>query len=217
VAQRHLGLLAGAGERAAELAVVDERLVGEARAPERIVRAQQRRDAHHVDVVVDDHQIARFPLRVGAAGGVGEEDGLRAEALQQEERRGDGFPARTFVVVAAALEDEGFDAGGFAPDETAGVAGDAGLAQAGNLFVGQHAERFEGIGDVAEAGAENHAELRFGLGKGFFHGRERGFERFAEDHGFSFLLDEVCQPVTRATMGFGAATGWAEISKAFST
>ena len=119
--------------------------------------------------------------------------------------------------MAAALEDEGFDAGGFAPDEAAGVAGDAGLAQAGNLFVGQNAERLEGIGDLAEAGAENHAELRLGLGKGLFHGGEGSFERFAEDHGVSFLLDDGRQPVMRATMGFGAATGWAAISKAFST
>ena len=78
-------------------------------------------------------------------------------------------------------------------------------------------ERFEGIGDFAEAGAENHAQSGLGLGKGLFHGGERLFERFAEDHGVSFLLDDGRQPVMRATMGFGAATGWAVISKAFST
>jgi hypothetical protein len=54
-----------------------------------------------------------------------------APRLLSRKRGCDGFPAHAFVVVAAALEDEGFDAGGLAPDEAAGVAGDAGLARPG--------------------------------------------------------------------------------------
>ena len=64
---------------------------------------------------------------------------------------------------------------------------DARLAQAGNFSVGQDPEGFKRVGNIAEAGTQDHAQLGLGLGEGFFDSGEGGIEGFAINHGVGLL------------------------------
>ena len=83
------------------------------------------------------------------------------------------------------------------------MAGDARLAEARDLFIRQDAQLFKGVGDFAQAGAEDHAQPGPGPGEGLLDDGQRSFKGFAVDHGIPFSAGGYIknrEPVLQKTM-----------------
>ena len=80
-----------------ELAVVRLDQVGESGAEPIVVGADQRVQAHQVDVVLDDDQVALLVERIQPAGGVGDDQEPAAQLLHHPDRKGH-LPGRVALV-----------------------------------------------------------------------------------------------------------------------
>ena len=69
-------------------------------------RADERIPEHEVDVIADQHQVARLPQAVDSAGGVGDDQRRRAERVQHPRRECGEPNVVAFVHVKAAGERE---------------------------------------------------------------------------------------------------------------
>ena len=148
----------------AQLRVVGVAQAREARADRVVVRAGERVDAEHVDVVADRHQRARARPRrrsepaalvtnsASAPGAPSARAPGRASRRGRRPRRRARGPAGTATG----------SAGQRAERERAGVAGDARLREVRQLGVGDRDGVLERVGDRAEAGAEDDPEPRRG-------------------------------------------------------
>jgi len=123
-----------------------------------LVGAQGGVGAGEVDVVGDGYERALLQGGADAAGGVGDDEGLRAEEAEDAGGEGDLGDGIALVGVDAALHDGYGDAGDVAYDEMAGVADDGGLGEVGDVGVGDGGGGFDVGGEVAEAGAEDDAD-----------------------------------------------------------
>ena len=72
----------------AQPCVIGRAHVGEARAERGVVRPDERIVAEHVDVIGDQHQVARRPERVHPAAGIGDDEGVRTECAQHAHGEG---------------------------------------------------------------------------------------------------------------------------------
>ena len=160
-AQFYPGFGRGLAGEVAELAVVGLAHIGEARAEFVKVGADEGVEAHHADqvkVVGDEHQVAGGVGGVDGAGGVGDDEGLDAEALHDADGQGDLGHGVAFVEVDAALHDEHglvFEA---ADDELAGVAGDGGFGPVRQVAEGDAVGVADGVGKPAQAGAKDKGD-----------------------------------------------------------
>ena len=116
--------------------------------------------AGQVDMVGDGDEGALLVAGVDAAGGVGDDEGLAADEAEDAGGEGDLGEGVALVGVDAALHDGDGDAGDSAEDEVAGVAFDGGAGEVGNLGVGDAGGAADVVGEVAEAGAEDDADVR---------------------------------------------------------
>ncbi len=122
--------------------------------------ADQRVRSREIDVVGDGDQRRRRPVQLEAAGGVGDEQRLAAEALERVDRDAHGGGVAALVIMAAALEERDPFAFDRADDEPPGVALDARHGKAGKLRIADldGVRRF--LGERAEARTEHDAERR---------------------------------------------------------
>ena len=66
------------------------------------VRTDKRVHPHEIDVIADDHKVARTERRIDSARGVREEECLATHPPQDLDRQHDRFPSRALVVMAAS-------------------------------------------------------------------------------------------------------------------
>ncbi len=100
--------------------------------------------------------------RVDAAGRVGHDQFLHAESSQHAHGEGDLVHAVSFVGVHATLHDGDGDAAEIAEDELAGVSGDGGLREAGDLGVGDRDRVLHLRGEAAQSRTQDDADARHG-------------------------------------------------------
>lgn len=84
-------------------------LIGEAGPPTREPRGRSRIDAGEVDLVADEHQVARFKMRVNTTRGIGHQNVSRAHPAHQFRREQHGF-GDPFVPVTASATGEDAEA-----------------------------------------------------------------------------------------------------------
>ena len=113
-----------------------------------------------VDVVGDGDDGALCEGGADASGGVGDDEGLRAEETEDAGGEGHLVHAVALVGVDSALHDCDGNAVDVAEDEMAGVALDGGLREVGDVGVGDARGGFDVGGEVAQTGAEDDAESR---------------------------------------------------------
>ncbi len=146
---------------------VEEALAGSGDEREaRLVGAEGGVGSGEVDVVREDNEASLGVGCVDPPGGVGDDEGLAAEETEDACREGDLRHGVTFIGVDAALHDGYGDACDRSEDEFAGVSGDGGLGETGDVGVGDRRGVLNLGGEVAEAGAENDAEDRGDRGLG---------------------------------------------------
>jgi hypothetical protein len=119
----------------------------------------ERVETGEVDVVRQEHQVAGVDVGMHGACGVGEDQGLGAEGLEDLERQAHGVAPAAFVVMRAAAEDGDASALQIADDEFRVVARDARVRETGQVGV-VDGDTVDLLGEVAEAGAEDEAEAR---------------------------------------------------------
>jgi hypothetical protein len=119
----------------------------------------QRVETGEVDVVRQEHQVARVDIGVHGARGVRQDQRLGAQRLQHLQRQAHRVAPAAFVVMRAAAEDGDAGALQIADDELGIVARDArmGKARAGRC---SRSRPVDLLGEVPEAGAEDEADLR---------------------------------------------------------
>ena len=115
-----------------------------------------------VDMVGDDHQVTDLKRGVGAATGVGDEEGLDAQLAHHADGVGDLFHRVTFVVVEAALHGHDLFVAQLAEDELATVAFNGGDGEVGDILVVDFILLGNFAGQATESGAEDDG--RFGMG-----------------------------------------------------
>ena len=154
---------AGAGGRSdrqrAQIGVVEPRLVGEAQADRLVVRADQRRAAGEVQMVLDQHHVARGIVAVEAAGRVGNDEGAGAEPLQHVDGERDVARLPALVEVQPSLHHDRAAAEQVADHELALVAGRGGDRKALDLGIGDDCRVLHRRSEMAEAGAEHECRL----------------------------------------------------------
>ena len=151
--QRHL-----ARQRAQQL-VVRLRHVREARPQRVVVRAHERVVAQQIDVVGDEHQVARVPQRVHAAAGVRDDEDARAESPQHAHGERDLLEGVALVAVEPALHRDHAPAGEGPEQELAGVTLDGREGKPRDLLVGDARRDRELAGEAAQAGAEDDRDV----------------------------------------------------------
>ena len=149
----------GVGERA-ELGRVCRGHVEEAWTELCFVGTEGGVGAGEVDVIGDSNEAALLVAGVDASGGVGDDEGFRAEQTEDAGGEGDFGERVAFVGVDAALHDGDGNSGDGAENELAGVAFDGGLREVWDVGVGNGGGIFDLRREVAEAGAEDDAEAR---------------------------------------------------------
>ena len=103
--------------------------------------ADQRVRSREIDVVGDGDQRRRRPVELEAAGRVGDQQRLAAEALERVDRDAHGGRVAALVIVAAALEERDPLALDRADDEPPGMALDARDGKAGKLRIAELGRR----------------------------------------------------------------------------
>jgi len=138
-------------------------------------------------VVGDGDERALCVAGVDPAGCVGDDESFAADEAEDAGREGDLGEGVALVGVDAALHDGDGDSGDGAEDEVAGVAFDGGAREVGNLGVGDSGGAADVVGEVAEAGAENDADVGFQVrrsadvvGGGLGVAKDVGHEQFLQ-------------------------------------
>ena len=103
---------------------------------------------------------------VDAAGGVGDDERFAADEAEDAGGEGDLGEGVALVGVDASLHDGDGNSGDSAEDEVAGVAFDGGAGEVGNLRVRNAGGAADVVGEVAEAGAEDDADVGFQVRRG---------------------------------------------------
>ena len=103
---------------------------------------------------------------VDAAGGVGDDEGFAADEAEDAGGEGDLGEGVALVGVDAALHDGDRDSGDGAENEVAGVAFYGRAGEVGDLGVGDARGASDVVGEVAEAGAEDDADVGFQVRRG---------------------------------------------------
>ena len=151
---------------AAERGVVDVGHIREARAELLDVRPNQRVRDEDGDVVRDEHEVAGVKAAVDAAGGVREEEYLRAQQLQQPRGQHHVVYLVALVVVDAALHAGHVHASERAEDEPALVARYGRDGEAGDVRVAHLALDVQLLREAAEAAAQHERDLGHKIGAG---------------------------------------------------
>ncbi len=111
-------------------------------------------------MVGDRDQRRRRPVQLEAAGGVGDQQRLAAEALERVDRDAHGGGVAALVIMAAALEERDPLAFDRADDEPPGMALDARDGKARQFRIGELDRVLRFLGERPEARAEHDAERR---------------------------------------------------------
>ena len=128
--------------------------IRETRTPLFFVVAAQRMLGEHVDVVVDDHQLANLEIGVHATGRVAQEQRLDAQLVHHADGVGYGLHVVALVVVETTLHGQYIHATQLAENQFAAVALDGGDRKIGDLLIGDLGTVSNLCGQVAEAGAQ---------------------------------------------------------------
>ena len=122
-----------------------------------------------VHLVLDEHQVAGIQARVDPARGVGHDQHPRAERVHDAQREGHLGRRIPFVQVEAPLLGDDGDAAGLPDDEPARVPLHRGHREAGQIVVVHRDRRGQGVGEPAEAGAQDERDARHGRGAASNH------------------------------------------------
>ena len=133
--------------------------IGETGAEPLIVGPDEGVCAHHVDIIVDQHQGARLKAPVNAAGRVGQHHLLHPQQLEDVEGIADLLHGIALVEVEPPLQGQHLPAVEFACQQGALVARHAGQGEMRNLGVGDLLGVGKIGGQVAQARAQNHRDL----------------------------------------------------------
>jgi hypothetical protein len=128
-------------------------------APAFVVVAHERVAAGEVDVVFDEHEVARRGAELDAARCVGDEENAAAELPHDARREDDVVGAVALVGVDAAIHEEDGAAGKGTEQEAAAVAGDRAGGEVGDVAVGGLCGDVHTLGEGAESGAEDDADV----------------------------------------------------------
>ena len=146
-------------ELALQSEIVAVGLIGEARTPDRMMRADQGTGAHPVDVVRDEHQITRPKVLADAAGRVGEHRGTRARMGGDPDAVADlvGRAALVEVYPSGQHQDRGIaDPSGH---DLAGVTAHARSAEAGEVGHREPDRLVEGLGERTQPRTEHDGDV----------------------------------------------------------
>src|SRR5581483_5650570 len=120
-----------------------------------VVRAAKRVVGHEVDVVVDDHEVARAERGVQASAGVREDDRVDPPRLEHAHREGDLPHVVALVVVQASLHDRHGLARERADDELSRMPRDGAALPPGDAVVRDPIRLSDLVGERAEPAAEH--------------------------------------------------------------
>ena len=149
--------LRGGVQQIAQMLGIDVGHVRETRPPLFAVGPRERIDAHRVDVVAQDDEVAGMERGIDAAHGVGEQQTRAAHAAQQLHRRDNGFPAHALVPVAPPAEGCDATAKALVEHEFAYVPRDGRAPDTGNVGVGNAQNDMVLDQRFAPAAAQHHA------------------------------------------------------------
>ena len=117
------------------------------------------RIGHQVDMVGDDHQVARAERCIDAARGVRDEQEADAEQPHDADREGHLLHRIAFVVVEPSLHGHDAAAARLAENQTSLVPLDRRDGEAGNVLVIERMARLDPVGEIAQPRAEHDAHL----------------------------------------------------------
>jgi hypothetical protein len=124
-----------------------------------VVHTNQRVVAHHVDLVVDDHDVAEAVVRIQAADGIADNHQVAAHRFENANREGDLFEWVAFVLVKAAFHRHDRDVVQLAANEPAAMACGGRFRKVRDLGIVDRRFDFDVLDQATEAGAENDADL----------------------------------------------------------
>ena len=133
--------------------------VGEAHAELGQVLTPQGGLHEELDVVCNKHQIARLPVQVDAAGGVGDDQGIAAQQAEHPHRVGHLLIGVALVVVHTALHNSHLLPLQGAEHQLTLVAGGGGHLEMGDILIRHGNGVFHNIAHVAQAGTQDHGHL----------------------------------------------------------
>ena len=111
----------------------------------------------HLDLVSDEHQVARLPAGVDTAGGVGDNEGVAAQQAQHPDGVGHRLVGVALIVVHPALHDGHPLSLQLPKHQAALVAGGGGGLEVGDILIVDENGVFHLIPQVAQAGAQHHS------------------------------------------------------------
>ena len=135
--------------------------VREARTLGSDVRPDQRIIAEQVDVVGEEHEVAREPQRMHPARDVGDDQCLRAQRPEHPHRESDLLQRVALVAMEAALHDREFAFPHRAEQQAAGVRLDRRRRESGDLRIGDRGlgGGLQLVGERTKAGTQDHRDL----------------------------------------------------------
>jgi len=144
----------------AQSGAVRLRHVGKARPDRLVVGADERILARQVEVILDQHQIARLKRRVDAAGGVRHHQRMHAERLHDAHGKRHRLGGISFIQVESPVHQQDGASGGLADDEFARVSRHRRHRKVRNFAIRNRRRAFHRLRQHAESGAENQPDLR---------------------------------------------------------
>lgn len=133
-----------------EGAKIDERMLSFA--PQRVV-------AEKIEMIGDQHEVAREKLCVDASGSIGQQQLSATERMGDARRNGSLAGAETLVEMVPSLEKKEPPTLQGTGDETAGMAGNAGRGKSGKRGIGENPQGLGLLGESAKTRAEHDCKV----------------------------------------------------------
>ena len=159
LAQREVLLPGDLFRELAQAGRVNARHIGEARAELVDIRPPERAEVEELDMVGDEHQIARGILGVHRARGVRHDHRLRAKQADNAAGVGGVLHRVALVAVHAALHDRHALAAQLAENEAALVSRRGGRAEVRDVRIAYAGARLDAVAEKAQAAAEHQQYL----------------------------------------------------------